>query len=348
MNNAIHLEQWADSRPQTRPFYMATLDVNERMTFVNTPFLQTFRCARIAVGKAEFTSLMHVADKERIRKAIADCRGQQVAASVAARVKNSPYQWIRWQISLFPGSGGNSGLLCLGEDVFGEALQAMPYDGDGVGIDVPQASAEAIIRAQQKERERIGHELHDNVNQILASAQLFLGQLDPGNREFRQVKKKTTEIINLAIEEIRHLSRDMVMPDFKEIGLTGSIRQLVKDLRYCRPFEIRFLHDNKKSIESLDEHRKITLFRIVQEQIKNIIKYARAKYVVIDLQGNETSVRLEIADDGKGFDPATTRHGLGLSNIYERTKLYQGEVTLEAAPGRGCTLVVRLPRVQCG
>ncbi|HLX67507.1 MAG TPA: ATP-binding protein, partial [Puia sp.] len=74
------------------------------------------------------------------------------------------------------------------------------------------------------------------------------------------------------------------------------------------------------------------------------IKYARAKHVVIDLQGNENHVRLEIADDGKGFDPATTRHGLGLSNICERTKLYHGEVALETAPGRGCILIVHLPR----
>ncbi len=66
-----------------------------------------------------------------------------------------------------------------------------------------QTSAEAIIRAQQEERARLGHELHDNVNQILASAQLFLGQLEPDSGEFRQVKTRTSEILTLAIEEIR-------------------------------------------------------------------------------------------------------------------------------------------------
>jgi signal transduction histidine kinase len=343
MSIPIHLDKWADSRQQRRSFYMAVVDPDDRMTFVNTPFIQTFRCAKVAVGKAEFSGLIHPADQERVRKTIGDCRERQAAGTVAARVKNSPYQWIQWQISLFPGSEDGR-LLCLGEDVFGEALQAMPYDAESEATGVSQASAEAIIRAQQEERARLGHELHDNVNQILASAQLFLGQLEPDSGEFRQVKTRTSEILTMAIEEIRCLSREMVMPDFKDIGLTGSIRQLVGDLQYCKPFEIRFLHDNRKSIESLDDHRKITLFRIVQEQIKNIIKYARAKHVVIDLQGCENHARLEIADDGKGFDPATTRHGLGLSNIYERTKLYHGEVALETAPGRGCTLIVHLPR----
>jgi signal transduction histidine kinase len=346
MSNPIHLDQWADSRQQHRSFYMAVVDRDDRMTFVNAPFIQTFRCAKVAVGKAEFTGLIHAADQERVRKAIGDCREQQAAVTVAARVKNSPYQWIQWQISLFPGSEDGR-LLCLGEDVFGEALQAMPHDAESTANEVSQTSAEAIIRAQQEERARLGHELHDNVNQILASAQLFLGQLEPDSGEFRQVKTRTSEILTLAIEEIRSLSREMVMPDFSKMGLTGSIRQLVEDLQYCKPFEIRFLHDNRKSIESLDDHRKITMFRIVQEQIKNIIKYARAKHVVIDLQGNENHVRLEIADDGRGFDPATTRHGLGLSSIHERTKLYRGKVVLETAPGLGCTLIIQLPRESC-
>ena len=227
MTKPIHLDQWADSRQQHRSFYMAALDPQGRMTFVNAPILQTFRCAKVAVGKAEFIGLIHAADQDRIRKAIRDCQERQVAATVAARVKNSPYQWIQWQVSVFSGSE-NGRLLCLGEDVFGEALQTMPFDTEGEGNGVPQATAETIVRAQQEERARLGHELHDNVNQILASAQLFLGQLDPDNREFRQVKSRTAEILTLAIEEIRHLSRDMVLPDFKQTGLTGSIRQLVE------------------------------------------------------------------------------------------------------------------------
>ncbi|HXD79427.1 MAG TPA: ATP-binding protein [Puia sp.] len=343
MSLPINLDKWADSRQQHRPFYMAVVDSDERITFVNAQFIQTFRCAKVAVGKAQVSQLIHHADQERVRTAMSGCRERQTAATVAARVMNSPYQWIQWQISFFPGSE-ESRLLFLGEDVFGEALQAMPHDEESAPTGVSLVSAEAIIRAQQDERARLAHELHDNINQMLASAQLFLGHLEPGSGEFRHVKARASEILTLAIEEIRSLSREMVMPDFKDIGLTESIRRLVRDLQYCKPFGIRFLHDNRKLIESLDDHRKITLLRIVQEQIKNIVKYARAKHVVIDLQGAEQHVRLEIADDGRGFDPTTTRHGLGLSNIYERTKLYGGQVAMETAPGMGCVLIVTLPR----
>ncbi|MDP4247309.1 MAG: ATP-binding protein, partial [Bacteroidota bacterium] len=75
----------------------------------------------------------------------------------------------------------------------------------------------------------------------------------------------------------------------------------------------------------------------------NIIKYSKAKNVVIDLHCDEVQLRMEIADDGRGFDPKATRRGLGLSNIYERTSLYNGNVILDAAPGKGCTLIVNIP-----
>ena len=204
-------------------------------------------------------------------------------------------------------------------------------------------SAEAIIHAQQEERARLGHEMHDNVNQILASAQLYIGQLDPTHAEFADIKARSIEIVGLAIEELRQLARDMVMPDFKEEGLLGSIRKLVDELKVCKRFDIRFVYNNKKGIESLDPNLKITLFRIVQEQVKNIIKYSKANNLVIDLHCDDLEVRLEIADDGRGFDPDKTRRGLGLSNIYERTSLYNGNVMLHSAPGQGCTLIISIP-----
>ena len=76
---------------------------------------------------------------------------------------------------------------------------------------------------------------------------------------------------------------------------------------------------------------------------KNIIRHARASLVRISLHCLDTRIRLSIADDGRGFDARTTPQGLGLSHIYERARLYQGEVTLETAPGCGCLLTVEMP-----
>lgn len=203
--------------------------------------------------------------------------------------------------------------------------------------------AETIIVAQQDERTRIGHELHDNINQILASAQLYLSMLKTENKDLLTIRTKTSEAIILAIEEIRKLSKELVMPNLHQQGLIAAINTLINDLNYAGLFTISFSHPEDCDVESLSLHKKITLFRIVQEQTKNIIKYSGAKNVHFALDCTEKYFRLSIADDGIGFDPIITRRGIGLSNIYERAKLYNGDVQVITAPGKGCIMEIKIP-----
>jgi PAS domain S-box-containing protein len=203
--------------------------------------------------------------------------------------------------------------------------------------------AEAIIHSQEEERTRIGHELHDNVNQILGSAQLYLSLLEPSVDNFSEIKEKTRDAILLGIEEIRNLSKEMVMHSLMEDGLLSSINGIVNDLQFVKPFHTTFLYDEKCHVESLSMNKKITIFRIIQEQTKNIIKHSKAKNVKISLNCCGEYVRLFIDDDGIGFDSGNTRRGLGLSNIYERTRLDKGKVILNTSPGKGCSLEINIP-----
>ena len=202
---------------------------------------------------------------------------------------------------------------------------------------------ESIVSARQEERERIGHELHDNVNQILTTANLYLRLPEEEYCRSEEIRNKVSELTECAIEEIRQLSRGLVNPHFNEIGLVGHITRLVDDFRHAASYHIQFTHDNRSDIELLEKDRKLALFRILQEQLKNIIRHSRASEVRISLHCLESLVRLSIADDGQGFDAKMTPQGLGLSHIYERARLYQGKVTLETAPGHGCLLTVELP-----
>ncbi len=203
--------------------------------------------------------------------------------------------------------------------------------------------AEAIIQAQQDERARIGNELHDNVNQILTCAHLYIATLERQHPDFEMLKKKAMDILFMGIEEIRSLSREMVMHDFQKDGLIGSVRNLLDDIRFTRAFTVQFVHSDINIIESLNPNIKITLFRIIQEQVKNIIRYSHGTNIQISLHCCDLQFRLQVKDDGAGFDPETTKRGLGLSNIYERTRLYNGKVILDSAPGRGCSLIVNIP-----
>ena len=204
-----------------------------------------------------------------------------------------------------------------------------------------QEISETVIRVQEKERTRIGHELHDNVNQILSTAKLYMDMLKPAGKQDKQYKEKVTEYLLLAIEEIRKLSKELVVPQLTQKGLIESIFQLIDDVELTTRIKIKFTHDHENDL--LSPGKKVTLFRIVQEQLKNIIKHSKARQVDILLQRKNNIAELIIRDDGIGFNSSQTHRGIGLSNIYERTRFYNGTVDIETLEGKGCTLRVNIP-----
>lgn len=203
-----------------------------------------------------------------------------------------------------------------------------------------QEISETVIQVQEKERTRIGHELHDNVNQILSTALLFVDTLVPDGKDQKVIKEKSLEFLRTAMEEIRKLSKELVVPQFKEQGLVESIKLLIDDIQFAHPIRIKFTHDLDTDL--LSSGKKITLFRIVQEQMKNILKHSEAKNADILLHSRGHEVNLVMRDNGVGFDSKQTRRGIGFSNIYERVSFYNGAVDVQTAPGKGCTVSVSM------
>ena len=201
--------------------------------------------------------------------------------------------------------------------------------------------SETVIRMQEKERTRIGHELHDNVNQILSTVKLFFDGIKTTSDDQKQLKHKSIEYLLMAIEEIRKLSKELVTPQLKQETLTDTILAAITDIQITGAIKINFTHQVDETL--ISQGKKITLFRIIQEQLKNILKHSGATTADIRLHTNPGTVELEISDNGKGFDPQQTRQGIGLANIHERTQFYNGTVNIKATGGKGCTLQVSIP-----
>ncbi|OQP39836.1 hypothetical protein A4H97_16580 [Niastella yeongjuensis] len=203
--------------------------------------------------------------------------------------------------------------------------------------------AKSIIDTQEKERTRIGQELHDNINQLLLVAKLYMGLLKPAEAANREIAGKVVESLDMAIADIQTISREMVLPKLKEKTLADSINELVKDVKKTCPFKIKF-QCHKQWTDDISEGKKIALYRIVQEQLKNTIQYSKASHVIVQLVSNNNAVELIIQDDGVGFCPLKKTKGIGLRNIYDRTNLYNGAVDLQSSPGCGCRLKVTIPK----
>jgi signal transduction histidine kinase len=197
------------------------------------------------------------------------------------------------------------------------------------------------LKAQEVERNRIGQELHDNVNQVLSSIRLFLSMVDDGSVHKKDLLDKTKEYIDLAINEIRILSREQVTPQ-KKFDLKELIESLTATLNENRQGKTVFVC-NVAAHLSIDEDHKLNIYRIVQEQTNNIVKYAEASKAIISINEQDKYLHILIMDDGKGFDLNVKAKGIGLSNIVNRVESYNGKVKIETQPGMGCKLMITVP-----
>ena len=197
----------------------------------------------------------------------------------------------------------------------------------------------AVISAQDKEREAIGKELHDNINQILAGAKLYLGLAKNGLTNYHSGLDKTDELINSAIDEIRVLSHSLIPPSMQEEEFADALDDIIQTTMTGNSFTI------EKKIEPFDKkimtpQMRLTIYRIIQEQFNNILKYAAPSKVWLTIYQAGDEIMLSIKDDGKGFDLSAKTNGVGLMNIKTRASLFNGELTVISTPGGGCEIKV--------
>ncbi len=207
-----------------------------------------------------------------------------------------------------------------------------------------QQIARAVVDVQENERAEIGKELHDNVNQLLSTAKLFLEVAENDTQMQRQMIRRSSDTIMSAINEIRKISRSLMPASVSDLGLISSVNDLVHNLRLTKQLVVNFRYDAGLDLV-LPPKMKLMLFRIIQEQANNIIKHARASSLLIDIRLPGKGVRLEITDNGIGFDlsVAKRKDGVGLSNILSRAAIFNGEVIMNTAPGKGCQLIIDIP-----
>lgn len=195
----------------------------------------------------------------------------------------------------------------------------------------------AVITAQEQERELLGKELHDNINQILVTTKLYI-EYSLANESMKESFLTTARnFILTAIAELRSLSKSLLPPSLGEVGLIMALSELTENLEAVNAFK---LHKDWLDLDEtmISEALKLTVFRIVQEQMNNIIKHASAKNVWIKIKIKNQRLTMQVKDDGVGFDAEMKRDGVGLKNIKSRADLHKGIKTLKSGKGKGCEL----------
>lgn len=201
---------------------------------------------------------------------------------------------------------------------------------------------DAVLTAQENERVSMGKELHDNVNQVLAMAKLYVQMAKKDEKNRGAYLDESCGFIINAIEEIRTISQTLIIPGMHSIGLFDSIKFLLNDLVKVHPIKIKF-DENGIDEEKLNEKQQLNIFRIVQAQLNNILQHAKATAASIDLRMDEKEIILVISDNGVGFDASGNKKGVGIRNIMSRAEVCHGSAEIESKPGKGFQLKVILP-----
>lgn len=200
----------------------------------------------------------------------------------------------------------------------------------------------AIINSQEKQRNYIGRELHDNVNQILAGARLYMSMGSKQSDYAREIIKYPLELLDSGIAEIRALTHKHVTP-LREIDLKQLTEKIVENLLAKANIKTTLVYE-VSSI--MDEDIKTNIYRILQEHINNIIKHSKCTEVQISIKECGDNIYMVINDNGQGFDINKKREGIGISNIMNRIQSFDGTFKMESSPGNGCKLKVILPRIE--
>ena len=201
----------------------------------------------------------------------------------------------------------------------------------------------------EDERQRIARELHDGVGQNLHLIRLKIKSIEESySKGFSESDYNTLfNSIESSINELKEIIYNLKPKNLDEIGLGASLKILTK--RISEETGIKGSVDIYGSEERLNKKLELTLYRLTQEALSNIVKHSNAKEFNIQIMNNKDIIKLMISDDGIGFDPAHTNHksrssGFGLLNMQERIGSYNGRFKIDSSEGNGTLIITEIPK----
>jgi PAS domain S-box-containing protein len=210
-----------------------------------------------------------------------------------------------------------------------------------------QRLAGKLISTQEAERRLLAREMHDDISQRLAILAIDAGKLerlceDSANPIVETLQDMKNRLVDLS-SDIHAISRQLHPSILDDLGLFDAVKAECQGFRRREGITVKY--EPKAIPYQLPKDAALTLFRIVQEGLRNVAKHAQTQDANVSLFGMDDSIYLSISDDGVGFDYSEARKkpGLGLASMEERVRLIQGEISIKSEPGKGTVIEVRAP-----
>jgi len=209
-----------------------------------------------------------------------------------------------------------------------------------------RALATRLLTVRDEKRRNLARELHDETGQTLTSLLVGLRTIQEARtiREARSLAEQLRRIASEAVDDIGRIARGLHPSVLDDHGLEAALRRLASDIAEVHGVSVE-VEESCRSQKRFPPGIETTLYRIGQEALSNAVRHARPHQVRLSLTCDDVQIVLRVRDDGQGFDPANpgTDGHLGLLGMRERAALASGTVDVDSRPGKGTTVVARLP-----
>ncbi|MBL7711397.1 MAG: sensor histidine kinase [Chitinophagaceae bacterium] len=207
-----------------------------------------------------------------------------------------------------------------------------------------KAQFSSVLDAEQKERMRIARDLHDSIGQMLSVVKMQLSSL-PADPAAQAHLSGTQTLVDKTIQEVRHISHNLI-PEELNFGLISALEDLGDKINKTEEVKVVVAIAAELNTFTFSKQFELSLYRIIQEIVSNMLKHAQAKQISISMQQRSGLLVLDISDDGKGFDPASVSEGKGLGwkNILARVSLLNGKMNIQSERIRGTQIQITLPQ----
>lgn len=196
--------------------------------------------------------------------------------------------------------------------------------------------AKRLWAQQEAEKARLSRDLHDGVGQLLTGLTRRLQAVSEQDPELAELH----QLAEMALADVRQMSRLMSPTILDDLGLKPALKWLCRSLLAAEPLEYQCdIH----LPENLDRQVSVVLFRIAQESLVNAVKHARASRIDVSVLTHHNVVRMQISDNGCGFEQAKIEPGVGLMSLADRAKAFAATVQIDTAPDQGTRVIVSVP-----
>ena len=289
------------------------------------------------LGRSHYEIFPDIPDrwKQLHRRALA---GETLRADEDRWDREGGTTWLRWEIRPWQNHDGlPGGILVFSEDITHRKHAEEALLGMG----------RKLIEAHEQERTRIGRDLHDDFVQRLALLSIELGAVQQDvpdavselRTRIGALRDQTMQITN----DVQLLSHELHSSKLEYLGIVGATKNFCQEFSERQKVEIDF--QSRDLPTALPTELSLSLFRVLQEALRNAMKHSGVKRFEVRLWGSTGEIHLTVSDLGVGFDSgaAMKSTGLGLTSMQERLRLVGGDLSINSQPKRGTTIHARVP-----